>query len=467
MNSMFSFYLVDLQSILFLMKFLEENQSKDSDATKNLLSATQVAIRLCRALKEKIKEFMNSLVITIQNMEEVWQITRSSSKLEIFQYVDQEKYLHKSLLDQLSSAYLIKWAQYFLARTQLADDLEKKKSENLMKYYINCLEKNQMYFISVLKALDAILEVFDQSAEHDQLRLNFIDRIIHLCFQQSIPSHSIFSVIGNGLFPVENTMFRKRFREIFNTKCLAGKPKDTFKDMINKDNPMVQLIELDSRSHIKSVLVRDLIQLVCEKIEIIREELLSEAFYTPTRYTLTYRSLFDESLISLPIHEKMIGQLRPILLEWQKQGFAVAQINLWNTLQDSDKQVACQIWNAVGIYLTNFIGFENLIEQAKRRIEEIKKTMENVTLCIQHFCSNASDKNAYLTHLQQLQKQIDEATTDSAKMSSEIEVLKPFTDPISSVIRSTIWQEYLKNNLESGSKLLTSFSLILVKNSPF
>ena len=183
---MSKFYLVDLKGILFLLKFLKEYQLNNSDTTKNLLSATQVTIRASGALKDKMKDFMSSLVMNIQNMEEIWQITCSSSKFEILHYFDQEKYLQRSLLHVPSSAYLIKWAQYFLARTQLASDLEMKRSKILLESYIDCLKKDQTHFIGVSKAIDAILGAFDQSAEHDRFRLIFIQRLIDLCFQQSI-----------------------------------------------------------------------------------------------------------------------------------------------------------------------------------------------------------------------------------------------------------------------------------------
>ena len=171
---------------MFLLNFLKENQPKHSNTANNPLLVAQVTIRASGALKEKMKDFMSSLVMNIQNMEEIWRIIHSSSKFEILHYFDQEKYLQRSLLHVPSSAYLIKWAQYFLARTQLASDLEMKRSKILLESYIDCLKKDQTHFIGVSKAIDAILGAFDQSAEHDRFRLIFIQRLIDLCFQQSI-----------------------------------------------------------------------------------------------------------------------------------------------------------------------------------------------------------------------------------------------------------------------------------------
>ena len=200
LNSTSIFCLVDLKGILLLLKFLEENQPIDFDASNDLLSATRMAIISSRALKCKINDFMNSLVMNMENIEDVWQITRSASKIKIFQYFDQDQYLQQSLLDPPSSDYMIKWAQYFLARSQSANDFDKEKSKLLLEGYINYLKRDQTHFTGVLKAIDKILGAFIQSSEHKPFRLTFIKRIIHLCFKQSISFDFISTCLLYRLF---------------------------------------------------------------------------------------------------------------------------------------------------------------------------------------------------------------------------------------------------------------------------
>lgn len=255
---------------------------------------------------------------------------------------------------------------------------------------------------------------------------------------------SIYQIIVDGLFHVQNEQFRIQFRKIFDEKCLSGKQQDTFKDMINGDNPLIQLVLIDKKQdHIKSVLVRNLIELICEKIEMTKEELLNETFYEPSNFTFTYLSLFDESLITLPIHMKIIEQLSPVRKKWE-EGFLVTEINKWSTLKENEKQIAFQIWNLVGKYLEKSTHLQQLINEAKAKIKVINKTLENVTKCIQDFCQDASDQRDYLIHLQQLQEQINQTTINSAEISSKVAVLKPFADRIRSLTSSAVWQEYLE-----------------------
>ena len=206
-------------------------------------------------------------------------------------------------------------------------------------------------------------------------------------------------VIDDGLFLVKNEQFRLEFGKLFDSKYQIEKQKDMFKNMNRSDNPLLELIDLYHRRHPdQSILVCDLIQLICEKIEITKEELLNDTFYQPARSTLTYYILFDQSLKTLPIYRTTIAQLSLIRETWEKEGFLVSQINTWDTLRGSDKQIACEIWNFVGQYSNKSIQFQQLIDEEKVKIEEINKTIENITLCSRDFCQHSSNENDDLTY---------------------------------------------------------------------
>lgn len=135
-------------------------------------------------LRDRVRDFMNKSDMTTKNIEEVWATLNSSSKSHIFQHFDIGKYLEVSLLKSSSPAYLIKWPQCFLARSQLTDDLEKRRTKRLLDRYIHCLKINPQYSKDVLKEIDQILDAFQDSIDHESLRLEFIDRIVGLCFEQ-------------------------------------------------------------------------------------------------------------------------------------------------------------------------------------------------------------------------------------------------------------------------------------------
>jgi hypothetical protein len=130
------------------------------------------------------------------------------------------------------------------------------------------------------------------------------------------------------------------------------------------------------------------------------------------------------------------------------------EINSWSALNPNQQQVACQIWNLIGENLGKTMRFEQLIDEAKRKIEDITKTIENVTLCINNYCQDTCDRNYYLTHLQNLRNQLNRTTISYAKISKEIELLKPSADRLQPVFSSCVWQTYLKQNVESKSKLI-------------
>ena len=196
-DSLRNFYLVDLNGIIFLLRFLEQHLSEDSETTNGLLSTLLIIIRTNGAIKNKVADCINGTPITIENMEQIGLITRSTSKWEIFQYFNQETYLQGSLLKATPSAYLIKWAQCFLAKTQLTNDIEKKKSKKLLEKYMDRLKNDQPSLVDVLRNIDEILNSFEDSVDHAWLRREFINRIICLCFGQGISRN-----IGSKFFDI-------------------------------------------------------------------------------------------------------------------------------------------------------------------------------------------------------------------------------------------------------------------------
>ena len=176
---------------MFLLNFLTEQLSRDSQESNGLLSAIQTKLRANETIKDKVRDFMHGLVMTMENIEEISMIICSTSKFEIFRYSDQDKYLQRSLSKAPSSAYLIQWAKYFLANSQLTDDRKKTLLDN----YINCLKNNREHLTGVLMAIDEILNAFDQFNDHNRFRLDFTNRIIDLCFQQSISFDFISSFL--------------------------------------------------------------------------------------------------------------------------------------------------------------------------------------------------------------------------------------------------------------------------------
>jgi hypothetical protein len=261
-------------------------------------------------------------------------------------------------------------------------------------------------------------------------------------------------VIEEGLLLVKNELFRTRFRDRFDWEYLHDQKSDLFKEINNPVNPLYQLIQIDKKGNINSLLLLDLTELICHKIEIIKNELLEDTFRHPTQTTFIYAVLKEKFFENLSIRKEIIQHLTSLWEEWEQEGFQISQINSWNELKDEQRQIACQIWNLIGESLGKPIQLEQLINEAKEKIKDIVKTIENVASCINNYCQDACDRNHYLTHLQDIRDQLNQATIYSAKISQEIELLKPFADRLEPVIPSCVWQKYLKQNVEAKSKLI-------------
>lgn len=246
-------------------------------------------------------------------------------------------------------------------------------------------------------------------------------------------------------------------------KYLAGKQPTLFKDMNRIHNPLVTFMQLNFENSNKSVLVRDLIQLISDKIEFTQEELINDTFSRPFKSTLIYFSLFHPSLAVLPIHMKIMEKLSSIWSDWKRDGFTLVQIARWNRLTEEQQHIACEIWNFVR---QNRNTLEQMIDRATGRLREIDKSIEEIRVCVETFCQDASDLESYSTLLQDLRSQFDQQMVYSEKIPPEIDAIRTSADRLRPIISSIIFQKHLDHNLEFRGKHLlfstiSSYSFIL------
>jgi len=213
------------------------------------------------------------------------------------------------------------------------------------------------------------------------------------------------------------------------------------------------LIRFDKRKKQNgSMLVRDLIQVISDRIEVTKDSLIKETFYQPTKTTFTYVVLFENIFKNLVIREKIIQHLIPFWQEWEKDGFQVEETNTWNRLDTQQRQIVCDIWNVIGESVEKAIPFEQLIDKTRSRMKLIVTIKEDIRLCINNYCQETCDKELFYDRLQKIETQLNQDKVLSIQVPPEIERLKPFADRLNPVFPSLIWQKYLKHNMESESK---------------
>lgn len=166
------------------------------------------------------------------------------------------------------------------------------------------------------------------------------------------------------------------------------------------------LIKLDKKTEFRSKLVRDLIKLICDKIEVSKDVILDDIFDKPDRLTFTYIVLFEDSFKNTLISVKTVEELFFIWEDWQKNGCQVAETQAWNRLNDAQRQVICDIWNRTGQILEKTISFEQFINESNGKVQTIIKTVDNITLCINNYCQDACDTEFYLNLLWQLTRNV-------------------------------------------------------------
>ena len=236
-----------------------------------------------------------------------------------------------------------------------------------------------------------------------------------------------------------------------------GDEHNLFEAITNQKYSLYKLIELNKKKNNDSKLVRDLIQLICNKIEVKKSQLMNDTFHTPATTNSTYVVLFEDSFKALPIYQKVIEQLIFVWEEWENDGFQAADIRIWSELREKQRRIVSKIWNTIAEKAQKTISFEKLIDEATKNTREIFKVKDDVTFCINTYCQDACDKSLCFSHLQDIENQLRRRKVPSIKIPNMIEILKPLADRLHRIWKSHAWQKFFEEHKSKPeSKFISS-----------
>jgi len=173
------FYLVDIESIRFLIQFTQSQSTCAHKNTKQLLNEIQRLIKMDNSLKYKIEVYFDKVEMHVENLEPIGDII--ALKCAVLDRIKTDDLLRKSLKMINSHEYCIQWFKCFFAK----DGHNYKQREEILKVWTKYFENDHSKFTKILMAIDELINAFQKSVDNDWLCLYFIDHIIHLCFNQS------------------------------------------------------------------------------------------------------------------------------------------------------------------------------------------------------------------------------------------------------------------------------------------
>jgi hypothetical protein len=378
--------------------------------------------------------------------------------------VDPQALLSKSLSGQGLSRpfeFYVRWFQCFLVPDQQLNSNIYYNSPceygKVLKIWTTSVAHSSPMFLQLLKNIDQLVMAFAQ-INNDRYRTCFINHIIDLCFQQSkslfllIQSllmfpiiECIYSILNEGLIATREELFLKPFKTKF-AAVYFNCSQAILMDMKNPNNPLYCLIEHDKQQQGKNILVRDLIRMVSDNIEMSAEEILQNTFYRPNRSSFTFSVLFKDCFRTSKPHQKTVNQLLIQLNTWEEQGLRANEIHQWNNYTTDQRQIACRIWNHICKVAGKQYEIDTLVHRHETEMNNKLELMDNVVSCLDAYCQDASDKTSYNYHLESVQKQLSEKVLRLVQIPAELEMLLPFAKLLNPLTGSHAWLTFLEQH---------------------
>ncbi|CAF2385070.1 unnamed protein product [Rotaria sp. Silwood2] len=450
---------VDLDDIIFLIKFLQMESSETEESSKNILKTVNTAIESSIQLRKKIQQYLYTLKITNEQFKDIRLIISFIEKSFIL-FLVEKRALLIHLMNHAHASYSYEffkqWFCSFLLFHDEINDRNKKIYQDLLEHWSHQLPKSYEIMIKIMMDIDFLINAF----ENEQYQLIFIHHMINLCFQQE----SIYQILSDGLLNLNNELFLDQFEKKFTSICL-NISQNKLKQLSNRENPLYHLINIDKQNQGKSKLINNLIQLTANKIQFDVDEISQETFERPTRTTCVYAILFEDCFKTSTLRQTIIYQLRELWNVWEKEGFRANQILGWKNFSDEERQIVYRIWNYIGETAGKQDKINTLIDRQQWEMDEKIQVKERITQCLEIYCQNAYDKQIYLDLLSDMETKLKSEIVRSIQIPDQIKSILPLVNRLNPLEKLNVWKTFLaqKRKCDQNSPTTTdmnSFDII-------
>ncbi|CAF0809248.1 unnamed protein product [Rotaria sordida] len=440
---------VDLENIIFLIKFLQMESLETDESSKNILKIVNTTIESSMQLRTKIEQYLYTLTITNEQFKDIRFIISFIEKSFILFLVNKRSLLIHLLNHAYTSysyEFFKQWFCSFLLSNDEVNDRNKKVYQDLLEHWSHQMSRSYEIMIKIMMDIDLLINAF----ENEQYRLIFINHMIKLCFQQE----SIYYIISDGLLNLNNELFLDQFKKKF-ASIYLNISQDKLKQLSNRENPLYHLINIDKQIQGKSKLVNDLIQLTTNKIQFNIDEILRDTFERPTRTTCIYAILFEDCFKTLTLRQIIIDQLLALWNIWEEKGFRASQILGWKKFSNEERQIVYRIWNYIGETAEKQYKIDALIDRHRHEMDEKIQIKEIITKCLEIYCQNACDKQLYFDLLSDMETKLKSEIVRSITIPDQIRLLLPLVDRLNSLEKLNAWKKFLAENRNNGQNNLS------------
>ncbi|CAM2726707.1 unnamed protein product [Rotaria socialis] len=222
--------------------------------------------------------------------------------------------------------------------------------------------------------------------------------------------------------------------------------------MQSHQNPMYHLMNIDKLQNRKNKLVKALIASAASLIDISEEDVLNDAFYLASRETFTYAVLFDESLNSLPIHAQAIIHLKNKWKSWESTGIHAQEVSRWQSFTMEQTAIIHHIWTLVIPAKGSIHPLDGLFDATHRNMKAKMEMNDKVVTCIDAYCQQASDKDAYYELVRQWHDRFDREVVKSIEISPSLKRIVPFAEKFNQFANVRSWRAFLNQQMTINGK---------------
>jgi len=177
------FILVNLENIIYLLKFLQLEPLETEEQAKNILKLVNTVIESSIQLRTQIKQYLYKLKINIEQFTDIQFVILHISKSFILYNIIKRDLLINLMINAYPSysyEFFKQWFYSFLLFNEELNEINKRDYPDLLQHWSNHFLRSPEITTQILMDVDLFIKAF----KNQQYQSLFIQHMINLCFRQ-------------------------------------------------------------------------------------------------------------------------------------------------------------------------------------------------------------------------------------------------------------------------------------------
>jgi hypothetical protein len=146
--------------------------------------------------------------------------------------------------------------------------------------------------------------------------------------------------------------------------------------------------------------------------------------------------------------------------KWE-EGVLAIDIWIWENFSTEQSNIVRQIWTLVARAAGKKYQLDELFNANHQDMKAKLEINDKVVTCLNAYCQQASDKDAYEALMQKLHERFERENVRSVQVASALQTIVPFAEALNAYATAVTWRTFLNKQMKIKGKFERNLILVM------